>query len=272
MKTIHNIFSTEKITSPKKQLPKKRIIIDYREKNSLVASYLVKLGFEIHFKELKVADYIIKGVAIERKTIFDFIQSMKNKRLINQLEELKQYKNKLLLIEGIEEQELYNDDNEPQRGIHRIAQKDASLQCFEEGAGAYTSLASQTQTSVGASRGKQGVSSHGVHANAIRGFLLSILLKHKIPIIFTKDYRDTARFMNVIANKKQNEKPIRPIKKSLNKNEQIQFILEGFPGIGPKTAKKLIKEFGTLKNIINSSYEDLEKVIGKKAKIFEIVG
>jgi len=70
MKPLHNIFSKRKT---KKEIKKPKIIIDYREKNSLVASELIKLGLEIEFKELKVADYIVKGVAIERKTISDFI-------------------------------------------------------------------------------------------------------------------------------------------------------------------------------------------------------
>lgn len=36
---------------------------------------------------------------------------MKTGRLITQLEELKQYENRLLVIEGIDEQDLYNDTN-----------------------------------------------------------------------------------------------------------------------------------------------------------------
>ncbi len=137
------------------QKPKPKIIVDYREKNSLVISELINLGIEIEFRELKVADYIVKDVAIERKTINDFISSMINKRLFNQIQELQQYKNRLLLIEGIEEQELYSD--------------------------------------------KEG----GVNGNAIRGFLLSILLKHNIPIIFTKNYEDTAKFISILSKKQQ---------------------------------------------------------------------
>jgi len=218
---IHDIFSSGK--TRKKEVRKTKIIIDYREKNSLVAAHLVKIGFEIEFKELKVADYIVKDVAIERKTVSDFISSMINKRLLNQLEELKQFENKLLIIEGIEEQELYNDEES------------------------------------------------GVSANALRGFLLSIVLKHKIPTIFSKTSEDTAKFISVLARKKEQEMGIRANKKILNKKEQMQFILEGFPGIGPKTAKKLLKEFKTIKNIINASQKEIKKVIGKKADIFRLI-
>ncbi len=222
MKEIFNIFS-KKYERIKKQEPKPKIVIDYREKNSLVASELIKLGFEIEFKELKVADYIIKGIAIERKTVSDFISSMKNRHLINQLEELKQYENKLLIIEGIDEQELYNEDNHL-----------------------------------------------GMNPNSVRGFLLSILLKHKIPIAYTKNSGDTAKFIQVISRKKERETPLNITKKSLNKREQIQFIIESFPGIGPTTAKKLLEKFKTIQNIINASQEELEKIIGKKAGIFRL--
>jgi len=51
----------------------------------------------------------------------------------------------------------------------------------------------------------------------------------------------------------------------------MQFIIEGFPGIGPKTAKKLLEKFKTMKNIFNAPLEDLQKEIGKKADIFKIV-
>lgn len=221
VKQILNIFSIKKIKEKKQE----KILIDYREKNSLVPSELVNLNLKIEFKELKVGDYIVKGVAIERKTVNDFISSIKNKRLINQLEELQQYKNKLLIIEGLDEQELYTDSED------RI----------------------------------------GMHPNAIRGFLLSVLLKYKVPIIFTKNYEDTAKFILILSKKKEKEMSLNITKKNLNKKERKQFILEGFPGIGPKTAKKLFKKFKTIKNIFNSSQEELKEIIGKKSEVFKII-
>ncbi|MFA5071429.1 MAG: ERCC4 domain-containing protein [Candidatus Pacearchaeota archaeon] len=221
-KKMFEIFSTSRKTEVKEK-PKQKILVDYREKNSMVASELIHLGFEVEFLELKVGDYLVNNIAIERKTVSDFISSMINGHLSKQIDELQQYENKLLLIEGIEERELYSDDSE------------------------------------------------GVSSNSIRGFLLSILLKHKIPIIFTKDAEDTAKFIYVLARKKEVESPLNATKKSFNKKEQMQFIIEGFPGIGPKTAKKLLEKFKTMKNIFNAPLEDLQKEIGKKADIFKIV-
>ena len=190
----------------------------------MVVSELINLGLDVELKELKVADYIVNDIAIERKTVSDFISSMINRRLLSQLEELQQYPNKLLIIEGVDEQELYNEHNNT-----------------------------------------------GIHPNSIRGFLISILLKHKIPILFTKNYEDTAKFILILSKRKEKELPLNITKKSLNKKEQIQFIIESFPGIGPKTAKKLLEEFKSIKNIINASQEQLKGVIGKKAEIFKII-
>jgi len=222
-KTIFNIFS-KKLHKIKKETEKLKIIGDYREKNSMVVSELINLGLDVELKELKVADYIVNDIAIERKTVSDFISSMINRRLLSQLEELQQYPNKLLIIEGVDEQELYNEHNNT-----------------------------------------------GIHPNSIRGFLISILLKHKIPILFTKNYEDTAKFILILSKRKEKELPLNITKKSLNKKEQIQFIIESFPGIGPKTAKKLLEEFKSIKNIINASQEQLKGVIGKKAEIFKII-
>ena len=215
MKQIFNIFQKRKT----KEIEKPKIIVDYREKNSLVISELIRLGIEIEFRELKVADYIVKDVAIERKTVSDFVASMINKRLFRQIQELQQYKNKLLIIEGIDEQELYSDDDS------------------------------------------------GVSGNAIRGFLLSILLKYNIPIIFTKNAEDSAKFISVLSKKQTKELALKAKKRILNKKEQLQFIIESFPGIGPVTAKKLLAKFKTIQNIINASEKDLKETIGKKAKV-----
>ncbi|MFA5992381.1 MAG: ERCC4 domain-containing protein [Candidatus Pacearchaeota archaeon] len=223
MPKFYEIFSkkqeSEQIESSSKQLPK--IIIDHREKNSLVPSELSHLGHEIEFSNLEVGDFIVKDTIIERKTVSDFISSMINKRLLKQLLDLQQFENKLLIIEGIEEKDLYQNDS-------------------------------------------------GISENAIKGFVLSILLKYKVPIVFTKDAQDTASFISILAKKQEREITTHFRKRTSDVHEQIQHILEGFPGIGPKTARKLIKEFHTIKGIINASQEDLEKSIGKKAEIFKI--
>jgi len=104
----------------------------------------------------------------------------------------------------------------------------------------------------------------GVSANAIRGFLLSIALDFSIPLIFSKDARETAIFLMLLAKKQ--EKPhtsLRPKKKILGMQELLQYVMEGFPGIGPATAKKLLEEFGTIENIIKAREDELRSVIGK---------
>lgn len=199
-----------------------KIIIDNREKNSLVASELNYLGCTTEFKHIEVGDYLIGNVVIERKTVSDFISSMLNKRLLNQLENLKEFNEKLIIIEGIEEQDLLNEESK-------------------------------------------------LNPNAIRGFILSISLKYKVPIIQTKNYQDTAKYLCLLAKRQEKETSFFAKRKSSNIKEQMQYIIESFPGIGPKTAKKLLKEYKTIKNILNTPQEDLEKLIGKKAEIFKLV-
>jgi Fanconi anemia group M protein len=218
-KKVLDIFSKEKL----KKEEKTKILIDYREKNSLVPFELKNKNLEIEFSELKVGDYIINNIVIERKTVGDFISSMINKRILKQIENLNQCENKLLIIEGIEEKELYNEKNER------------------------------------------------INPNAIRGFLLSLLLKYKIPILFTKNAEDTASFIEVLTKKKTKEQSLNFKRKGLTKEEQKRFILESFPGIGPKTSKKLLEEFKSLNKIFNSPNEELQKIVGKKAEIFRLI-
>jgi ERCC4-type nuclease len=232
MKPIENIFSP----IPTKLENKTPIIIDTREKNSLVIANLMERKASIKFETLGIADYLINNIAIERKTFSDFISSMINKRLMTQLEGIKKYPSYFLIIEG---ENRIDDPSEYYRGkIHR--------------------------------RNREGFLD-----KAAKGMILSIINDYKIPIIFTKDSEETAEYLLLLA--KQQDKPtqvqsLRYSPPKLSKKEQKQFILEGFPGIGPTTAKKLLKHFGSIKSIINASEEDLKKVIGKKAETFRLIG
>jgi len=211
--TFFNIFSKKK---PKLSRPIPTIIIDYREKNSLVPSKLSKLNIKTEFKQLPVADYLINDTAIERKTISDFKSSIINKRIISQLLELKQFPSYLLILEG-------------------------NLKEIE--------------------------TENGIHPNAFRGFLLSAALEYQVPIIFTQNEEETAKYLSVLSKKSKKPEPsIRASKIFRTKPQQLQFILEGFPNIGPTTAKKLLKHFKTLKNVINAPDSELKELIGKKAE------
>ncbi|MEM4330664.1 MAG: ERCC4 domain-containing protein [Candidatus Pacearchaeota archaeon] len=211
MKTIENIFSNKKI---KNEEIKTKILIDNREKNSLVPFYLIENRIKVEMKHLDIGDYLIKDIVIERKTFSDFQSSVIDKRFQNQLENLKKIKRKILLIEGF-------DDYKNSR----------------------------------------------INENALRGALLSVALVYNVPIIFTKNEEDTAKFLILIAKKEEKNKSelsLR-VKKSTNSlEEQKQFILEGFPGIGPTKAKELLKNYRNLIEIFNAKEEDLKKVLDKK--------
>lgn len=220
MKKIYDIFS--KRLSKKKIAEKKlRIIIDFRERNSRLPALLSSCGFDVEFCELKVGDYIINDVVIERKDVQDLAGSIIDKRIIKQLIELSQVQKKFLFIEG-------NLDLSEERFF-------------------------------------------GINSNAVRGFLLSIGLRYNVPIIFTKNFEESVKFMKVLANKKEKSLDLNFKKMVKNKKEQMEFILEGFGGIGPIMAKKLLLEFGSLNGVFEANFEELERVIGKKAEVFRLL-
>lgn len=112
--------------------------------------------------------------------------------------------------------------------------------------------------------------SGALHENAIRGFILSATINYNIPIVYTSCERDTAKYLKVLSNKKQkSEVSIREPVKISSAYQEIQFILEGFKGIGPVTAKKLIKKFKTLQNIFSASNDELSEILGNKTESFK---
>ncbi|MEM3420058.1 MAG: ERCC4 domain-containing protein [Nitrososphaerota archaeon] len=77
------------------------ILIDYREKESGIPRLLIKKNIPISFENLKIGDYIIGDIVIERKTSKDFIASIFDGRIFDQANKISSYTNKsILLIEG----------------------------------------------------------------------------------------------------------------------------------------------------------------------------
>jgi len=115
------------------------------------------------------------------------------------------------------------------------------------------------------------------HPNAIRGMLAAIAIDYQIPIIYSKNYRDTASLIQVIMNRLK--KPRRHLgllrkRKPLTLKEQQELLVESLPGIGPTLSKNLLLEFKTVKNLVNAGESRLKKVekIGpKKAELIRRV-
>ena len=212
-KQIENIFSKKKISFKETPCPnpKTPIVIDTREKQSLIAANLVEKKANLEFEKLEIGDYLIQDTIVERKTFSDFVSSILDKRLTEQLINLKKYPKHFLILEGFD----YN----------------------------YTKFP--------------------IHENAIRGMLLSVSIDFKVPIIYTDNEEDTASFLILTAKKYEKPKTqnaIRQTKNCKSIEEQKQFILEGFPGIGPTTAKQLIKEFPSLQETFNATKEQLRMI------------
>jgi ERCC4-related helicase len=111
-----------------------------------------------------------------------------------------------------------------------------------------------------------------VHPNAIRGALATITVSYGIPILQTKNMRETTELFLTIAKRESDitrkEYSLHSAK-PLTDKEMQEYVIGAFPGVGPVLSKPILREFKSIKKFIDATEEDLRKVelIGeKKAK------
>ncbi|MFQ6050269.1 MAG: ERCC4 domain-containing protein [Candidatus Hydrothermarchaeota archaeon] len=78
------------------------IIVDKREMRSFIPDLLAEKGIGIKVEHLTVADYIVSDrIAVERKGVSDFLNSLFKGRLFDQINRLKDaYEKPILVLEG----------------------------------------------------------------------------------------------------------------------------------------------------------------------------
>jgi Fanconi anemia group M protein len=194
------------------------VIVDSRELASSVVRELLDLGVISKPKKLDVADYILSDrVGVERKTAADFVQSIMDKRLMEQAMALKRsFSRPLMVIEG---GDIFSVRN--------------------------------------------------IHPNALRGALASLAVDYGLPMIFTRDEKETAQLLAAMARREREEGrevQIRGEKFAPSLKEQQEFIVAGLPKVNTVIARRLLEEFGTVEGVFTAEEEDLQKVekIGKK--------
>jgi len=78
------------------------VIADHREMPSGIVHELMRLGVEVEARQLDVGDFIISDrVGVERKSVGDFLQSIVDKRLMDQAKRLSEaFERPVLILEG----------------------------------------------------------------------------------------------------------------------------------------------------------------------------
>jgi len=115
-----------------------------------------------------------------------------------------------------------------------------------------------------------------VNPAAINGMIATITVSYGIPIIYTKNSKETADMLHIIAKREQSEtsKDFNPhsAKKRENIRDQQEYVVSSIPSVGPGLAKQLLEQFGSIKNIVEADIDELKKVekIGNiKAKLIK---
>lgn len=199
-----------------------KIIADHREMPSGVIDELMQLGAGVEACQLNVGDFILSDrVGVERKSVEDFLQSIVDKRLMDQAKALREtFERPVLILEG---DNLY--------------------------------------------------SRRDIHPNAVRGALAALAVDMGIPILPTRNERETALILFAIARREQldesREVAVRGEPKGLTLPEHQRFVVEGLPGVSAVLAKRLLEHFGTVERVMCASEEELKQVHGigrEKAK------
>lgn len=216
------------------------IIIDSREK---IAPYFVSSfiedGIVPKIEALPAGDFLIFGkmeddaILIERKEASDFLASLEDDRLWNQMAKMKETKinDRRLLIEG-----------DPITALSQRYRK-------------------KTITPARVYGTYEGIFNWGVK------------------IMYTPDrYQTSAYLRNLCKRVKRPKKEFAlrsSIHRTLTMTEKRRYIIEGFPGIGPKTSKEIIKKYKTL-SVFFEKIDEIDKLpgLGKitKKEIKDILG
>jgi len=203
----------------RREIQRPLIFVDTRERNTETAQELARQECTIKEKLLVVGDYLLSDrVAIERKEAGDFVSSIIDGRLWQQVKALKEnFEKPVLLIEG---NDLYSRLKNP---------------------------------------------------NVIRGAFASLALDWQIPLIWSRDARETAALIFWIAKREQFEEQrevaVRGEKKAESTEEKQEFLVSGLPGVNIVRAKALLRHLKSPQTVFLASAEELQKVEGIGEKI-----
>ncbi|MCX2820013.1 DEAD/DEAH box helicase [Haladaptatus sp. F3-133] len=127
---------------------------------------------------------------------------------------------------------------------------------------------------------REALYSTGVHKNAVRGALASVVVDYGVPVLFTADEDETAETLGVVARREQEESDrevrVHGEKSSATLTEQQEYVVSSIADVGPVTARALLDEFGSVEDVMTADEDALRNAegVGEKTagRIREVVG
>jgi ERCC4-type nuclease len=216
------------------------IIYDTREARTHVLRHLKKFDdVTIIQKQLDIADYLVPSsegtIAIERKRASDFLQSISDGRLFDQIENLKEYTDARLILEG---------------GIFTSIQGNRCYAVDSLGKPWNPKKKSRAQPRT------MWTNQFFIHPHSYIAIFKKIQ-ESGITIIPTGGTRDTADILHYWATQGEKSEYLtikRKPKTSSDYDIQL-FLISGLTGVNTKRAESLLNEFGTPMRVFNAVLE-----------------
>lgn len=100
---------------------------------------------------------------------------------------------------------------------------------------------------------------------SIRGVILSLQVIWYIPVLFSKSKEDTCRVFKMLGEQEQVQTNLLTLRHGYRPKKLINrqlYLLQGFPKIGPSLAKRLLENFGSVRNVMRADRDALLEVDG----------
>ena len=118
--------------------------------------------------------------------------------------------------------------------------------------------------------GELNLFSSSLHPSALAGALTSIAADFKVPIIYTKNQKETAEILFALARREQEERKRKLSigkRKGLGLKIQLEEAISSLPHVDHKIAGRLLNHFGSIRDIVLAKREDFFAIKGIGEKI-----
>ena len=210
-----------------------KLLIDSRETSNLTKEVIAKaeeLSISYSKEWLEIGDYTFNDVCFEAKSSFDFLQSVVNKRLWNQMDNMdRAFTNNIVIVYGSQAEAVvnfisYSKTNLPKSNQARLLK------------------------------------------NKFYGAIGKIILDTDCSVIWAKDEKEAAQIICVVCKMQPINRDIynpRLIKKrKISTSDLRTDVLTTIKGLSEKKAKLLIKKYGSLMEIGELTVKELTEIDG----------